>query len=214
MIIAVLCAPALRAEMLTYRPLPERPGISISLPYSFGTHDDQVARISGELRLDPDAPEAASGKLSVPIEAIVSGNNERDCHMREALGLDYARSRYPRDHVCANDALPAGAIAFPEIVLEVRSVKAPPVSELAVGKETPISLDASWTIHGVTRPARLQLTASRDAKTPGAVRIRGSLPIRLADFGVVVKSAQVLFVTSSVAEVATVQFDLKLAPAR
>jgi polyisoprenoid-binding protein YceI len=188
------------------------PGIEVSLHYTFGTHDDHVTRALGEVRFDPDAPGTMNGALRVPIDDLRSDSAERDCHMREALGLDYARSRYPGEHVCEHDAIPKGELAYPEIVLEVHAATAPSVAMLGVGKEVPIELAAAWTIHGVRRPARLQLTVSRDAKTPGAVRIRGSSQIRLADFGIVVKSAKVLFVTSSVDETATVRFDLKLAP--
>jgi len=170
--------------------------------------------VAGELHMDPDSPERVSGTLRVPIDAIVSDSAERDCHMREALGLDYSRSQYPREHICKDDRLPAGAVAYPEISLQIDGAEAAPVTTMSVGKDSPVSAQALWTIHGVTRPARLQLAASRDAKTPGALRLRGKLEVRLADFGVVVKSAHVLFVTSSVGEVATVHFDLELVPSR
>ncbi|MGE5049349.1 MAG: YceI family protein [Deltaproteobacteria bacterium] len=215
-VLVALSAFAARAEVQTYRIAQgkEGPGIALSLPYTFGTHDDRVVRVAGELRLDPDSPQGVSGTLRVPIDAIVSDSKERDCHMREALGIDYSRSQYPREHVCKDDRLPAGAVAYPEIILQVRGAQAPPVTGMSVGKESPVSVQALWTIHGVTRPARLQLKAARDAKTPGAVRLRGTSEVRLSDFGVVVKSAQVLFVSSSVGEVATVHFDLELAPSR
>jgi polyisoprenoid-binding protein YceI len=105
-------------------------------------------------------------------------------------------------------------VAYPEISLQIHGAQAPAVTTMSVGKDSPVSVQALWTIHGVTRPARLQLAASRDAKTPGALRLRGKSEVRLSDFGVVVKSAQVLFVSSSVGEVATVQFDLVLVPSR
>ena len=215
-VVAALCASTARADVQTYRIAQGKdgPGITLSLPYTFGTHGDRAVKVLGELRMDPDSPQAVAGTLRVPIDAIVSDSAERDCHMREALGVDYARSQYPREHVCKDDRLPAGVVAFPEIVLQVRGAQAAPVTTMSVGKETPVSIQALWTIHGVTRPARLQLTASRDAKTPGAVRLRGNSEVRLSDFGVVVKSAHVLFVTSSVGEVATVHFDLELVPSR
>lgn len=190
------------------------PGLTVSLHYTFGTHEVRALRATGEVRFDPDAPEALRGRLQVAIGDLQSDNAERDCHMREALGLDYARSRYPRDHVCSGDAIPAGMVSFPEIALELQGARSPPVATLAVGKETPVAVDAAWVIHGVRRSAKLDLTVSRDARTPGALRIRGSAPIRLQDFGVVVKSATIVFVTSSVDEIATVHFDLTLTPVR
>ncbi|HEY6908060.1 MAG TPA: YceI family protein [Myxococcales bacterium] len=215
-VLVALCGLAARADVQTYRIAQgkEGPGITTSLSYTFGTHGDRVVRVAGELRMDPDSPQGVTGTLRVPIDAIVSDSQERDCHMREALGIDYSRSQYPREHVCKDDRLPAGAVAYPEIVLRIRGAQAAPVTSMSVGKDSPVSVDALWTIHGVTRPARLSLQASRDAKTPGAVRLRGTSEIRLSEFGVVVKSAQVLFVTSSVGETATVHFDLELVPSR
>lgn len=190
------------------------PGITVSLQYTFGTHEVRALRALGGVRFDPDAPGSMAGTFHVPIDDLKSDNAERDCHMREALGLDYTRSRYPKEHVCAGDALPPGMVAYPEILLEVRGAQAPAVATLAVGRETPVVLDAVWTVHGVRRPAKLALTVSREARTPGALRIRGAAPIRLSDFAVVVKSATIVFVTSSVDEVANVHFDLTLAPER
>lgn len=211
-LLAVLLAGPALADVRTYRVAQtgEGPGITTKLSYTFGVHENHVSRATGEVRFDPAAPRDVSGTLAVPIDALVSDDAERDCHMREALGLDYGRSQYPKEHVCRDDRLPAGAVAFPEILLRVRGGTADPLSP---GKESPVTLDADWTIHGVTRPARLQLTASPDATTPGAVRIRGTSTVRLSDFGIVVKSAQALFVTVSVGDSANVQFDLKLVPA-
>ena len=190
------------------------PGITTTISYSMGTHDNRVTRAEGELKLDPAAPEGLTGELRVPIDAIVSGDNERDCHMRESLGLDYAKSKFPNEHVCQDDKLPKESIAFPDVRLSIRSASAPKLADLPAGKETPITALASWTIHGVTRPAKLHLSISPDAATPGAVRIRGLALVPLKEFGVVVKSAKVLFATISVGQVVNVRFDLQLVPAR
>ena len=215
MLLAALGAPGAGAEVQTYRVAPrlDGPGIEISVPYTLGVHSESVRRISGEVRLDPAAPVGASGTFSVPIDAIASDQAERDCHMREALGLDYSRSRYPKDHVCNDDRLPAGSVAFPEIVLRIDRAAAPALASAPPGTEVPVSADATWTIHGITRPARLQLSASREQTPPGSLRIRGSSTIRLADFDVVVKSAGALFVTVSVGDSANLKMDLTLVPA-
>lgn len=188
------------------------PGLSFSLGYTFGTHEARATRASGEVVFDPGAPQDLSGVLRVRIDDLRSDSGTRDCHMREALGLDYARSPYPREHLCDGDSLPAGKISYPDVALEIHSAAAPPLALLRADRETPIGLRAVWTLHGVTRPADLQLTASRDAAAPDAVRIRGTARLRLADFGVVVKSARVLFVESSVDEVVTVHVDVVLVP--
>src|SRR3954471_21635216 len=109
-VLATLSAFSARADVQTYRIAQGKDGtgITLSLPYTFGTHTNRVVRAAGELRMDPDSPQGVSGTLRVPIDAIVSDSKERDCHMREALGLDYSRSQFPREHVCKDDRLPAG----------------------------------------------------------------------------------------------------------
>ena len=155
--LAVVLSRAGQAEVQAYRLAQGKdgPGITLSLPYTFGTHADRVVRVAGELRMDPDSPQGVSGTLRVPIDAIVSDSAERDCHMREALGLDYSRSQFPREHVCKDDRIPSGAVAYPEITLQIHGAEAPPVTTMSVGKDSPVSAQVLWTIHGVTRPARL-----------------------------------------------------------
>jgi polyisoprenoid-binding protein YceI len=191
-------------------------GISLEVPYTLGTHKERVVAAEGELQLDPATLTLAGGRLVVPLSAIRSGDATRECHLREALGLDYARSRYPRDHVCENDRLPGSgtdAIAFSEIVLDLS--RGGPLGDPAVldrGGEVPVEAEGTFTIHGVTRPVRLRLTASRDPSSPSALRLRGRHVFRLADFGVVVKPAKVLFVKISVGEEVTAVVDARLVP--
>jgi polyisoprenoid-binding protein YceI len=191
-------------------------GIALAVPYTLGTHNERVVGAEGELRLDPATLALAGGRLVVPLSAIRSDDATLECHLREALGLDYARSRYPGDHVCENDRLPAtgpDAVAFPEIVLDLS--RGGPLGDPAVldrGGEVPVEAEGTFAIHGVTRPVRLRLTASRDPSSPGALRIRGSHVFRLADFGVVVKPVKILFVKISVGDEVTAVVDARLVP--
>jgi len=191
-------------------------GISLEVPYSLGTHGERVVAVEGELRLDPATLALAGGRLVVPLSAIRSDDAKRECHLREALGLDYTRSRYPRDHVCENDRLPASgpdAIAFPEIVLDLS--RGGPLGDPAAldrGGEVPVEAEGTFALHGVTRPVRLQLTASLDPSWPGALRVRGRHAFRLADFGVVVKPVKILFVKISVGDEVTAVVDARLVP--
>jgi polyisoprenoid-binding protein YceI len=216
--LALLAQPA-GAEPRAYRVAARDGGtrIEIVLPYSFGTHRSSVASVQGEVRIDPETLAVAGGRLAVPIDAIRSDDATRDCHMREALGLDYRRSRFPKEHACEDDRLPASgpdAVAFPEIAVEVQRARLlGDAALLAGGKEIRAEADVAFVIHGVARPARLELTVSRDPAAPGALRLRGSHAFTLRDYGVVVKSAHVLFVTISVDERATAAFDLRLVPA-
>ena len=75
-------------------------GIALKVPYSLGTHTAAATAVGGELFIDPETLSLVRGRLVVPVTSIEGGSSRRDCHMREALSLDYGRSRFPREHVC------------------------------------------------------------------------------------------------------------------
>src|SRR5262249_40805494 len=103
----------------------------------------------------------------------------------------------------------------PRIELQVTGAKALDDPHLlAQGKEVRVLVTGIWTIHGVARATRLELTASTDPKNPGSLRVRGRHSFLLSDYGIEVKSANVLFVSSAVGGGATATFDLRLEPAR
>ena len=207
-------------EPLPYRVASQREaggGVAVEIPYSFGTHRAMAGEIEGVIGLQRETLEVQHGHFWLPIVALKSEDPKRDCHMRESLGLNYAISRFPRDHVCdEHNQLPAkggDAVAFPNIELLVTGSKVLDDPRLLdQGKDVHIVVTGSWTIHGVTRPARLQLTASADRKEGGILRVRGRESFVLRDFGVVVKSANILFVSSVVKEEVTAIFDLRLKP--
>jgi polyisoprenoid-binding protein YceI len=183
-------------------------GLVVDVPYSMGTHHERATEVHGALRVDPERRTVERGRLAVPLASFRSDDAKRGCHLREALGLDYGRSRFPGEHVCDGaNRLPASgadALAYPEIVLELE-----PGAAAAAG-DGAVEVAGALTVHGVTRPVRLALRLAREAS--GLWRVRGSLPVRLADFGVVVKPAKVLFVSIEVREVVTVHVDAFLEP--
>jgi polyisoprenoid-binding protein YceI len=83
---------------------------------------------------------------------------------------------------------------------------------LEQGQQVRLMVEGSWALHGVTRPARLELTVSADP-APGSLRVRGRQPFALRDYWVVVKNAHVLFVAISVSDEVTALLDVRLAPA-
>ena len=167
------------------------------------------------MRIDPETLRLEHGRLVFPLEGFRSDDSQRGCHLREALGLDYARSHFPREHVCADRTrLPASgpdAIAFPEIVLEL--TKGGPASA-APGTAGGVEAEGTLTVHGSSWPVRLHLTVSRDASVPGSLRVRGRVPLHLSDFGIQVKAAKVLFVSITVGDQVTVAVDTLLEPTR
>jgi polyisoprenoid-binding protein YceI len=216
-VLALLGAGAAAAETRPYRVAP--PGEKQSraeafLVYSLGTHTTTANEIQGTLRLEASSLDAAEGSIVVPIASLRGDGGTRDCHMREALGLDYSRSRFPSEHVCdGENRLPATgpeAIAFPEIRLELLSAR--PLDDLgllATGKPVRVEIETRWTVHGVTKPARELVRVLRDGD---GLRVRGRSTLVLKDFGVVVKSTKVLFAEVTVGDAVTVTYDLKLLP--
>jgi polyisoprenoid-binding protein YceI len=195
------------ADSYRLAPDPNVPAITFHLGYSLGTHDGSAANLTGALEVvtspSGDSPRV-SGELRVPIRSLKTGNPERDCHLLESLGLDYTKSLYPKEHVCSDKhELPTSgkdAIAFPEIVFKVDSVS-------RTDRESRILVRGEWTIHGVTRHDEFPLTMT---SVDGGELLKGSYAIRLADFGIEVKSAHVLFATISVADSAHVDFNIML----
>ncbi len=215
--LAALLSGVAAAEPRTYRVASPAEGSKAEaiVVYSLGSHTQTAGEIRGEVTLDPAALTSASGTVVVPIAAIRGDGGTRDCHMREALGLDYAAGgRFPGEHACdGQDRLPASgpeSVAFPEIKIE--PVAARPLDDLALleaGKPVRVELEVRWTVHGVTRAQRELARAVRDG---AGLRVRGRSTVVLADFGVVVKPTKVLFAEIKVGDAVTVNYDLKLVP--
>ena len=188
----------------TFQPVAEKNiGIHFKLPYSLGTHDGSVGLIKGGMTLDLSNLSGSAGELHVPISSITTGNEERDCHLQESLGLDYQKSDYPKDHVCNDHKLPTSgknAVAFPEIILRITSMKSTGGQLEATG---------SWTIHGVTLPASIPLKLVFDG---AKLRVQGKISFSLKAYGIEVKSAHVLFATISVEDQAQVDLNLLMEP--
>ena len=188
------------AAPTTFQPASEKPfGIQFKLPYSLGTHDGRVGLIKGGVTLDLSNLSGSAGELHIPINSITTGNEERDCHLQEALGLDYLKSDYPKEHVCQQQKLPTSgknAVVFPEIILRITSMKSTNGHFEATG---------SWTIHGVTLPATIPLKLIFDGPR---LRVQGKISFSLKAYGIEVKSAHVLFATISVQDQAQVDLNL------
>ena len=215
-LLSILIASPSVAQMRSWQVAPDaqRPAIEILLPYSVGTHKQTVGEVRGQIRANTESLRTIEGLLTVPINSIVADGGKRDCHMREALGLDYKSSRFPKEHVCDDgNRLPStgpDGLAFPEIQLELKTIR--PIDEpklLDQGKSVSAEVQGTWTIHGVSRPAKLVIHLSREG-TAGALRVRGREWFALKDFGIVVKPAQVLFASITAGDVATANIDLLL----
>lgn len=209
--LTVLGAPrSYRTPLIT----PANSTIKFFIPYTFGTHEGEARMFSGKISLDLIDPAQSSGEFSAPISAMTTAKAERDCHMREALGIDYGESDFPEVHVCNdNDELPSAgknAVKYPMIKLKVKSIKSlGPSKIISLDKESNIEVEGEWIIHGKSYqwafPMRLSLEGEK-------LRVRGEVPFSLKNHDVVVKATRVLFVEIGVKDNAKVQFDLILEP--
>jgi polyisoprenoid-binding protein YceI len=182
--------------------------ILFKIPYSLGTHDGVVKAASGTLQLEGKSFLTARGEFRVPIASIETGDRNRDCHLLEAMGLDYVASGYPEEHVCdSEDRLPAegpNRVTHSEIQFRLKSVRA------VEGSVDRIEAEGDWTMHGVTRTVKIpfQVTALEE----GGFRVRGEHRFSISEYGIEVKPAKILLLKITVDDVATVTFDLRLRP--
>src|SRR5215813_8799441 len=89
--VMVLAAPA-AAQPRSYRvgSVAEGSKLEAVVVYSLGAHTQTAGEVHGEVRTDPATLAEVSGTVVVPLASIRGDESTRDCHMREALGLDYA----------------------------------------------------------------------------------------------------------------------------
>jgi hypothetical protein len=205
------------AEQRTYRVAPPAEGSKAEavVVYSLGTHTQVAQDIRGEVTLDTSTLAGGSGTVVVPIAGIHGDGGPRDCHMREALGIDDAAGgRFPKEHVCdGQDKLPATgpeSVAFPDIRLEILGAR--PLDDpglLGTGKPVRVELDVRWTLHGVSKQ---QKELTRVVPEGNGLLARGRSSVVLADHRVVVKATKVLFAEIKVGDAVTVTYDLRLVP--
>jgi polyisoprenoid-binding protein YceI len=182
-------------------------GMTFSLGWSLGTHQGQASSVTGSMQAQLEPLAITDGEFHVPISAMSTGSRTRDCHMREALGIDYAHSHFPAQHVCVNDQVPASgpdSVVFPETVIRIRGVRpvqaanqaATVLPGLTLNKPIEVSAVLDLSIHGVTRqivtPVRLQLIKQ------DTVQADAEFEWKLADFGVVVIMPPLLKVDDAV----------------
>jgi polyisoprenoid-binding protein YceI len=191
--------------------LADKSGIEFHIPYTAGTHDGEARISKAQLNLDFDRPGISMGEFIVPIEMMTTGNPERDCHMREALGLNYEQSDFPKEHAC-NDKhqLPnsgKNAVVFPEIIFKILSLRSlDPSGKILHDKETNIEVEGQWTIHGVSKKEKIPMKINSSGEK---IVIHGETKFSLKDYNIVVKSGKVLFVTIGVKDTVRVNFDIQ-----
>jgi polyisoprenoid-binding protein YceI len=183
----------------TYNIIPQAngsSGVSFSIGYTFGTHLGRASQATGTVQAQLDPLLLSGGELTVPIASMTTGDPTRDCHMREALGINYAGSHFPASHTCVNNQNPPtgpDSIAFPEIKIKVVDLKpadanVPPNALRVVrGQVTNVQATFQLTIHGITQNVTAPIKIAVD--DAGRVGTQASVDVKLADYGIIVKPA-------------------------
>ncbi len=189
-------------------------GIHFEIGYGalvpLGTHRGVAKVASVEVVADLEALTLTSAKFTVPLDQMTSGDSKRDCHMREALGIDYVnkQSAFPENHVCKSDfTLPetgVDSVVFPTIQMEFKAgIGSAKRSETGV---VDIQTKVELTIHGVMKVYPVSLHVEPDSSVKGQSRVTSQFDVPLKDFSLTVKKAGPI----GVADHAVVKVDIRL----
>lgn len=152
----------------------------IEIPYTMGTHKLKSNHFLGHIEWDPKTNEIKGGELKLAIANIQTDKEEMECHMREALGLDYDASDFPETHICNDkDELPkdgSNSIKYPEITATL-------LSPLKIGMN---KAKVRWMIHGKTKELTMPITLTRDESSE-KLMLHSSWTMKLSDFDIIVK---------------------------
>jgi hypothetical protein len=209
---------SLQLQAKVYRPVLKSgssTGVTFSIPYTAGTHDGFSSQIDGLVETD-DNDQLIRAQFMVPIVSLSTSNKTRDCHMLEALGLDYRASRFPEKHVCnSQDKLPSSgpdSIVYPSIAFQFQSFTQLPAVPLKAGVPTSARVKAVMQIHGVTRQLNslpLQITKSV-VRGQTFLRVQTRFQLSLQDYQIVVKPVKIGPFSFGVDDTVSVSLDLTL----
>lgn len=184
-----------------------------SLKYTLGTHYGNATEGNGQILLDPQDFDQLQGQFKIPIHRMFTGNQKRDCHMRESLGLNYSLSRFPEDHVCdSQETLPSSgpdSIQYPYITFTLeRGLLLS--GNLSLGQESKIKVFGVWNIHGRNYKSVHEMNLSWVNEDQSQLRVQGKFDLSLADFDIHVKPANVLGLSIGVEDKVMVDLDFLL----
>lgn len=189
--------------------------IKFSIPYTFGTHHGIARSVEGFVQTDA-SERVLRSQFKLPIQSLTTGNKTRDCHMLEALGLDYSQSLFPQEHVCdSNDQLPAtgrDSIQYPDILVEFVDFVVPPESPIRIGAPSSTMAKLKLTIHGIERTQEWPVMVTKKIAANGTegFQVTSRMMQSLKDFNVIVKG----FGPINVKDQVTIQLDLHLVGAQ
>lgn len=186
------------------------PMLRFSIPYTLGTHDGAVHSLSGFAQVTEN-DQVVSARFEVPIDSMKTGHDLRDCHMREALGIEYSDSRFPREHVCdGNNQIPQSgpdSIQYPVITVEFVGMTLPS-EPFVIGSPQNFKVKGKIKIHGIVQEQVWPVLITKTVNANGiqGFRLVTRFPISLRSFNIKVKP----FMGIGVKDTATVSADIAL----
>ncbi len=203
---------------------PATTGVTFQIGYSLGVHNGTVTSMKSLVTLS-NKNKILSGEFSIPISQISTGNATRDCHMREAMGIEYSKSSFPTNHVCdANNQLPSSgvdSIAYPEVRFKFVTVKKNSGSDLPevleVGKVYSLAVQGQWVMHGQVvdfssdvSPEFLPVQIKLLNAATQEIQVTAKFQISLKAFNIQVKPFKVLIASIGVSDNAKITLDTKM----
>jgi polyisoprenoid-binding protein YceI len=196
------------------RDVPVSSMIRFSIPYSMGVHQGAANAVRSQVVTDEN-DRVLSARFSVPIDSMVTGNSQRDCHLREALGIDYSHSVFPKEHVCdSRNQMPTSgpdSVQYSDINVEFEEMSLPS-EPLTLGVPQVLNVKVRFNIHGIekVRMVPVSVTKTVGANQVPGFRIVAQFDESLKDYGVQVKPFSLGFFKISVKDTVTVQVALNL----
>jgi polyisoprenoid-binding protein YceI len=205
-----------RAVEISYEVSKQRPAtemLKFSVPYTFGIHDGQARVLEGTVVTD-EMDKVVQARFKVPIESMSTGNDQRDCHMRESMGIDYAHSQFPAEHICNdnNQLPPSGpdSVRFPYVLVEFQNMTLPK-DAFTIGLPQITDVSIKMHIHGVQKiynAEKVIITKILNPNGAAGFRIVTKLPVSLKDYGIQIKALKIGPVSVKVKDLVTVAVDI------
>lgn len=145
------------------------------------TFNGVAEKVRGEIRLDPANLEGASGRVSVDVRSMKTGIKLRDEHLQSSNWLDAER--------------------YPEIVFTLDRISG--ASALRDKEEVSLRLEGKFSLHGVTKPMKVDAKARYDA-AKNEVAFLTRFKVKLEDHGISIPTLVALKVAREITIRATI----------
>ena len=193
-----------------YQTAETSPMVKFKIPWTFGTHEGISRKLNGQVMLD-ESDKVLNALFEIPINSMTTGNSIRDCHMREALGLNYDISTFPEEHVCnSKNQIPESgndSIQYSVITAEFQNMTIPH-DQYNLGIPMSTNVRVKINMHGVGKSTIVEKILI--TKTENGFNLVGSFILSLRDFLVQVKPVDLGIKKVGVEDIVKIQFSINL----